>query len=242
MLGMVLMFGSCAGDLDQMPVTETTSKDVYNEAANYKRVLAKIYASYVLAGQGQGGDNGDLTTINGQDFSRGYFNLQEAATDEVANTWLSGNNLVDLTYINWSSKDSWVSDSYYWLFFNITLCNEFLRNCSDASLSRFSAAEQEEIKAYKSEARFMRAFSYWMILDLYRKGPKVDENTPVTGFIPEAYDGIGLFDLIESELKELVAEGSASALPDTNEYGRASKPTAWALLARLYLKDRKSVV
>ena len=235
MVGLLLMLGSCTNDLDQMPVTETTSKDVYTDAANYKRVLAKIYASYVLAGQGQGGDNGDLTTINGQDFSRGYFNLQEAATDEVANTWLSGNNLVDLTYINWSSKDSWVSDSYYWLFFNITLCNEFIRNCSDESLSRFSATEQEEIRAYRSEARFMRAFSYWMVLDLYRKGPKVDENTPVTGFIPEAYDGISLFDFIESELKELVAEGSSSALPDTNEYGRASKPTAWALLARLYL-------
>ena len=28
-----------------------------------------------------------------------------------------------------------------------------------------------------------------------------------------------------------------STLPDTNEYGRASKPTAWALLARLYLNS-----
>ena len=85
-MGFGLLFSSCTDDLDQMPVTETTSKDVYSQAENYKKVLAKIYASYVLAGQGQGGDNGDLTTINGQDFSRGYFNLQEAATDEVANT------------------------------------------------------------------------------------------------------------------------------------------------------------
>ena len=65
---MAVMLGACTDDLDQMPVAETTSRNVYAEAANYKRVLAKIYASYVLAGQGQGGDNGDLTTINGQDF------------------------------------------------------------------------------------------------------------------------------------------------------------------------------
>lgn len=90
MVGFGLLLSSCTDDLDQMPVTETTSQDVYSNPENYKKVLAKIYASYVLAGQGQGGDNGDLTTINGQDFSRGYFNLQEAATDEVANTWLSG--------------------------------------------------------------------------------------------------------------------------------------------------------
>lgn len=145
-LGMAALLGSCTDDLDQMPVTENTSQDVYAEAANYKSVLAKIYASYVLAGQGQGGANGDLSTINGQDFSRGYFNLQEAATDEVANTWLSGNNLVDLTYISWNAKDAWVSDSYYWLYFNITLCNEFLRHCSDGEISRFTEAEQEEIR------------------------------------------------------------------------------------------------
>ena len=46
-----------------------------------------------------------------------------------------------------------------------------------------------------------------------------------------------MFDFIESELKELVAEGVSSALPATNEYGRASKPVAWALLARLYLNS-----
>ncbi|HEY9542722.1 RagB/SusD family nutrient uptake outer membrane protein [Prevotella sp.] len=236
-LGINLLFCSCTDDLNQLPITETTSKDVYAKAANYKSVLAKIYASYILAGQGQGGDNGDLTTINGQDYSRGYFNLQEAGTDEVANTWLSGNNLVDLTYMNWSSKDSWASDSYYWLFFNITLCNEFIRHCADSELTKFSPAEQNEIHAFKAEARFMRAFSYWMVLDLYRQGPKVDETTPATGFIPEAYDGIELFDFIEKELKELVIEGGANSLPDTNEYGRASKPTAWALLARLYLNS-----
>lgn len=237
LMGLALLISGCTDDLNIMPVTETTSNDVYSKPENYKMVLAKIYASYVLAGQGQGGENGDLTTINGQDFSRGYFNLQEAATDEVANTWLSGNNLTDLTYIDWSAKDSWVSDSYYWLYFNIALCNEFLRNCSDESISKFSTSEQEDIRAYKSEARFMRAYSYWMVLDLFRQGPKVDESTPVTGYIPERFDGISLFDFIESELRDLVAEGSASALPDTNEYGRASKPTAWALLARLYLNS-----
>ena len=50
---MTLVASSCTDVLDQMPTTEDTSKDVYAEAANYKRVLAKIYASYVLAGQRQ---------------------------------------------------------------------------------------------------------------------------------------------------------------------------------------------
>lgn len=231
---MTLPFVSCSDDLDIKPVTETTAADVYTTAENYKMVLAKIYASYVLGGQGQGGDNADLTTINSQDFSRGYFNLQEAATDECANTWLSGNNLSNLTYISWNAQDAWVSDSYYWLFFNIALCNEFIRHCGEDEISQFSAEDQASILSMKSEARCMRAFSYWMVLDLYRKGPNVDENTPVTGYIPEAYDGAGLFAFLESELTTLTSDGS-DALPDSNEYGRVSKTTAYALLARLYL-------
>ena len=43
--------------------------------------------------------------------------------------------------------------------------------------------------------------------------------------------------VLNERRKELVAEGVSSALPATNEYGRASKPVAWALLARLYLNS-----
>lgn len=43
---MTLVASSCTDVLDQMPTTEDTSKEVYADAANYKKVLAKIYASY----------------------------------------------------------------------------------------------------------------------------------------------------------------------------------------------------
>lgn len=237
MLTLATMLSGCTDVLDQTPVTEDTAQQVYANPENYNRVLAKIYASYLLAGQGQGGANPDLTTINGQDFSRGYFNLQEAATDEVANTWLSGNNLTDLTYMSWSAKDSWVADTYYWLYYNIALCNEFLRHRTNDAIAGFSTSDQQQIKTYRAEARFVRAMSYWMVLDLFGQGPKVDEQTPVIGYTPEAFTSTALFDYIESELKALVADGSDEALPDANEYGRASKAAAWALMARLYLNS-----
>ena len=41
------IFSSCVGDLDQFPHKETTSADVYAEAANYKAVLGKLYVSFV---------------------------------------------------------------------------------------------------------------------------------------------------------------------------------------------------
>ncbi len=223
---------SCVDDLNQRPVIESDSETVYGEAANYKMVLAKLYASYVIAGQEQGGGNVDLSSNGGYDFLRGYFNLQEAGTDEVANTWLSGDNIANLTYIRWDVNDPWVADTYYRAYYTIAMCNELIRHCGEDEISKFSTQEQSDIRTYRAEARFLRALSYYFVLDLFGQGPFTDENTPTSvSYIPDAYTGQQLFNYIESELKDNVEND----LPETNEYGRATKAAAWALLAKLYL-------
>ncbi len=225
------MMWSCTDDLDQYPVVETDSSKVYAEAGNYKMVLAKIYASYVIAGQEQGGGNADITSINGYDFMRSYFNLQEAGTDEIAYSWLSGNQMSGIAFLSWDVNDPWVADTYYRCYYTIALCNELIRHCSDSEISKFTAEEQAEIKVYLAEARFLRALTYYFVLDLFRQGPYVDENTPVASYMPEAYDGKQIFEYIESELVDNVE----NALLETNEYGRATRVAAWALLAKMYL-------
>ncbi len=193
-------------------------------------VLAKIYGSYSLSGQEKGGENADISSFNGQDLLRSYFNLQEAPTDETAMRWLSGDKLTDLSYMSWDASDSWVSDTYYRLYYSIALCNEFLRYCEDDQIAQFSTTEQEEIRNYRVEARFMRALNYYLVLDLFRQGPFVDENSPASAYIPEAYTAAQLFEYIETEIQAIENE-----TPETNEYGRASQVAVWALAAKLYL-------
>lgn len=227
-----IVMASCTGDLDQKPVIGNSSDQVYSTIEGYQSVLAKIYGSYSLVGQERAG-NVDLSSNKGQDLIRNLFNLQEAATDEVANTWLSGENQSAITYMTWDANDVWVSDTYYRLFYSIALCNEFLRYCGDGSLGGFSEAEQQEIRTYAAEARFIRALDYYYVLDLFRKGPYVNENTPTSGVIPEAYDGKQLYELIDSEIKAL-----ETLLPENNAYGRAGRAAAWALGVRLALNGK----
>ncbi|MGF7138532.1 RagB/SusD family nutrient uptake outer membrane protein [Roseimarinus sediminis] len=228
----LLLFVSCVDDLDQMPNTETTSATVYAEAENYKAVLAKVYASFVLTGQEKGGGNQDLSSNNGYDYMRCYFNLQECGTDELASTWLEGDKVGDLTFLTWDANDPWVADMYYRIYYTIALANEFLRNSVDDKIVGFSDAEQNEIRSYRAEVRFLRALAYYHALDFYRNIPFVDENDPVGAFIPPRYEAAQAFEFIESEL--IAIEGDLPS-KENCEYGRAPKAAAWTLLARLYL-------
>ncbi len=226
---------SCVSDLDQYPHTETTSKDVYTSLANYEAVLGKIYAAMVTSGQGKGGDNKDMESVlnkgNGFDYMRMFINMQECGTDEFASTWLTGEQTTGLTYLSWDANDAWVSDMYYRIYYNIALCNEFLRNANSAS---FSGADAEKMKEYKAEVRFMRALFYYHALDFYRNIPMVTENDPVGSYIPPRYTPQQTFDYIESELKDCVGD----MLPaSTCPYGQASQGAAYTLLAKLYLNS-----
>lgn len=237
MLGTAVLTGttSCVSDLDQYPHTETTSKNVYTSLANYEAVLGKIYAAMVTSGQGKGGDNKDMASVlnkgDGFDYMRMFINMQECGTDEFASTWLTGEQTTGLTYLSWDANDAWVSDMYYRIYYNIALCNEFLRNANSAS---FSGADAEKMKEYKAEVRFMRALFYYHALDFYRNIPMVTENDPVGSYIPPRYTPQQTFDYIESELKDCVGD----MLPaSTCPYGQASQGAAYTLLAKLYLNS-----
>lgn len=231
----VLLFSSCSGELDQMPNTETTSADVYTTAANYQSVLAKLYASFIIAGQQKGGTNVDISSNSGYDYMRGYINMQECGTDEMACTWLSGDKLTNLSYLSWDTNDPWVEDTYYRIYQTIAYCNEFLRNASDNAISKFSEDDQKTIKQYSSEARFLRALAYYYALDLYRNIPFVTEKDKVGAYTPPRYTSSQIFSYIESELKDIEATlpGRTSVI-----YGHVSKAGDWALLAKLYLNAK----
>jgi len=232
LLAGIALFNSCLDDLDQTPHVENTSKDVYDDAANYKAVLAKLYAAFYIAGQEKGGNNPDLDSNSGQDYMRCYFNLQECGTDELASTWLEGDKVGDLTYLSWDANDPWVSDMYYRIFYNIALCNEFLRNSGDEQIAKFTESEQADIRHFRAEARFLRAFAYYHALDLFRNIPFVTENDPVGTFIPPRYEAKQVFEFIESELEQIDNDLLSRS---ECEYGRAPKAAAYVLLAKLYL-------
>ncbi len=92
--------------------------------------------------------------------------------------------------------------------------------------------KQQKVEIFKNEVRFIRAYAYWMLMDLFGNPTFATEETLKNGEVPGQILRADLFNYIESELKEIeptMVDARA------NEYGRADKAAVWSLLSRLYL-------
>ena len=232
----------CTKKLDLVPTNDITADAVYSTPAGYKQALAKVYAAFALTGNTGGTGNPDISRqiINDEgnsDFLRMYWNLQELTTDEAAWTWQNDAGIRGLKEMSWSSINPIIGGLYYRSFFQITLCNDFIRQSSDAKIAarNISGADIDNIKKYKAEARFLRAYQYWVLMDLFANPPFVTENDAVAVSIPKQIQRKDLFSYVESELKAIDAD---LVTAKTNEYGRADQAAAWALLARMYLNAK----
>jgi starch-binding outer membrane protein, SusD/RagB family len=226
---------SCHKDLDRFPPNEVTSEVVYGSEAGYKQVLAKVYGSMALTGNQGPAGSGDVAGIDEgtSDFLRLFWKAQELSTDEAVVGW-NDVGIQDFHNMNWSANNSMLNGLYNRSFYIITLTNEFIRESSPEKVAaRGLSASAASIKAMRAEARFVRAFQYWVLMDLYGNPGFTDESTAIgAGTLPNQITRANLFTFLETELKALEADLPAAK---TNEYGRADKAAAWALLARIYL-------
>lgn len=233
--GIALTLSSCLNDLDRKPEYDVTPDVVYQTPTGYKQALAKVYGSFASTGNQGPAGKPDIGGIDEgtSDFLRMFWISQELSTDEAVCGW-GDPGIPDFHNMNWSSDNPILKGLYNRIFYQITLTNEFIRESSDDKLASrgISGADATEIKYQAAEARFLRAFQYWVAIDLYGNVPFIDETSGVGSALPKQISRADLFNYVESELKAL--EGQLKD-PKTNEYGRADKAAAWALLARLYL-------
>jgi len=232
-----LITNSCMKDLDTVPIDkdEVTSASVYENPDNYKAVLAKLYAGLAVSGQTGPSGNPDISGIDegfGQ-YLRGYWYMQELTTDEAVIGW-NDQTIKDLHWQTWGASDVFITAFYYRIMYQVSLCNEFIRETSESKLNDrgISGDIRNDIAYFRAEARFLRALSYYHALDCFGNPPFVTEDNQVGAFFPEQIQRADLFNYIESELLEIE---NLLMDPRQNDYGRADKAAVWTLLAKLYL-------
>ncbi len=219
------IFTSCVDDLDVKPKDPDTilSGNLGDDPQYMKQVLGKIYASFIIAGQGENG-GADIAASDENFFTtmRALWNLQEITTDEAICAW-GDVGIADLNTQTWSPSNPFLTALYQRLGLSVTYANDFIR--------MNQGIDDPEVVRYVAEARFLRALAYSWMIDLFGNPPFTTEEDGVGKFYPEQISRADLFDYVVSELKDIEDDLGEPGF----SYPQADKGAVWMLLARLYL-------
>ena len=208
--------GSACTNLDEaLPGSYTQKFDPSNQGVGNKNNVNKAQPSDGLQGAFS-------QVLNGTAASGGFFAVEEIGTDEAVITqkggdWYDGGLYIrmhhhEFTPQTWAINDVW-GNAYGGIF----QCNTLL-------------AETTTTAPQKAQLRFLRAYFYWRLFDVFRNIPLV----VTAGTDVAQSNGTQGFAFIESELLAAIPD----LPPGHQDYGRASQGAAYALLSRLYLNAK----
>ena len=234
-----LALTSCINDLDTLPLnkTEPISEYVYGtDETAYLKGLSRLYFQFVS------NDLTDLQQMDGgaSEIIRAFWSVQETTTDAAKCSWENDAWVRALNTNTWTDVQN---DAVYAVYVRtlqgIAFVNEYLRQTAPARLNdRGVPAElAARIEVFRAEARFIRAYLYWMAIDCFGDVPFTTENSPFGGtYFPKQASRSYIFDYCISELTYLMSD--ESPMPEARaEYPRADKGSVAGLLARMYLNS-----
>lgn len=231
------LLSSCIGDLNTRPLNKTDfiADNVYDDQeTTYLQGLSKIYFQFVS------NDTKDLEVADGgaSELIRAFWSAQETTTDEAKCAWIKD---AWVRALNTNTYSEAQNDATYAVYVRtiqgITLVNEYLRQTAPERLSERGVSEElsAKIDGFRAEARFLRAYFYWMAMDTFGDVPFTTESDDLgMDYRPKQKPRAEIFSYVTGELEALLADGSDMPEAQSN-YPRADKGSVAGLLVRLYL-------
>lgn len=184
----------------------------------------KIYSRLTQTGNGSPNEISDINDIDiGETgFFRGYVTLQESGADHLYWIW-NDVGMYELTQ-NSVTADNEISKAFFRrLYYNIWLCNSYLNRTKG----------QTNLTTKRAEVRFLRAYFYYYLLDMFGNVPIITDNASFLT-TPQSTRA-ELYQFVESEL--MAAENDLPNVGQKEDYYRVDKAAAWLLLSRLYINS-----
>ena len=223
--------------LDLFPETEAalSEKEVFSTYEGYHGFFLKCYQAMVCETQGSGHGGDDLSGWDAgrSTFIRALYWSQEATSDEMYNRSGSGYGLRNATALNWEPGTQFPAWLYYRCYLIITYANDLLRRTEEDVLKENGVYEacKNDVGYWRAEARFIRAYMYYILMDSFGDIGFVDDSVP-NGTFPVQKPRKEIYDYIVSELEAIEGE----MIPAGQRiWGRANQASAWFLLARTCL-------
>lgn len=132
---------------------------------------------------------------------------------------------------NTVTSDPAVTAFWYTLYSGINRANMFLEN-----IGRVADISEDVRNQYAAEARFLRAYYYFMLVQNWGDVPfRTASVKSVVGLEIPRTDRQTIYDFIVKEMAEAADSGLLSSAELSYKTGRVSRSAAWGILARVYL-------
>lgn len=215
----IIFAASCVDDLNVTPINPQVT-----QTFDQNGVFTKAYAAFSLTGQRGPAGNIDIDTeIPDEGKSALYrclWNCNELTTDEAICAW-GDVEVIELNTNSWSSSNPTSGSIYDRFYFVISIANHFLEQTEGKT--------DDATKKQRAEIRFLRALSYFHLMDLFGNVPFTEK---ISLDPPKQIKRIDLFKWVEAELLAIEPDMYE---PKAAPYYRVDKVADWLLLARLYL-------
>src|SRR5690606_14124777 len=125
-------------------------------------------------------------------------------------------------YQTWNSSNVMLRGLYTRSIYHITVINELLRESTKERLTArgISGNDATIIGQYRAEARFLRAYQYWVLMDLYGNPPFITEENEIGVTPPSQITRPELFNYVE---REPLAVQYVLAAAQQNQYPRVDQ-------------------
>ncbi|MFD1818212.1 Starch-binding associating with outer membrane [Pseudarcicella hirudinis] len=213
LIGLTLSATGCT-DLDVKVESQYTNSNFPDNAASYAAIIGPLY-----------------TQLSSK-FAIEYWRMQELSTESSIIPARDGNYddggvFRNFHYHSWNADFTYTRDVWQWGFGGINSTNRLI-NLFEGT------PESATKKAALAEVKTMRAYFYFLMMDLYGNLPLVDK-FPVSEQ-PKTTSRDKIFQFIESELKSVVNDLPLKTNANAVQfYGRPTKGMAYAILTKLYL-------
>lgn len=211
----LVVFTGCT-NIDENVYDKYTADDFYGSPEGSDVALASVYSQISGNWNGVGYAGADL----------GWYDLNCMTADEQViphrNTGDWSLDFARMYKHEWLPTDIMLSNTWNWLYKSVFNANLAVSLLEDAK------AEPSKI----AEARVLRAFFYYLLIDDFGDVPFYTENNITVDQIPQA-SRAEVYSFIVSELTQNV--DLLSTTKGGNYYGRFNKWAGYSLLAKVYL-------
>lgn len=221
-----LLYASCAKDYEQIPLGQQQTRelifDTHDSAGTYAiRFLSEVYNDALISGHSR---------LSGGDYL-------DAATDDAVSSSSTLSGVQKITDGAYTSTDLIADDNWLKSYQTIRSATVFIVNIDRVPLIEKLPDGRPAKTAYKAEARFLRAWTYFELVRRYGGVPLLSDK------VYELTDDMELprntfkecVDYIVSELDKAIDSLRSQKIVNSTSYGRITKEAAMAVKAKVLL-------